>query len=213
MAFPAALIRTERAALIELLETLTPAEWATPSLCSAWTVQQVAAHLAWAPAMSGRELVGELVRSRFRINEANARLGVRWAERGTTAIIDQHRANLSRDAKPTGVPGEAPLEDAVVHGLDIRRPLGRLRPIPFDAFAATAEHQLNMPWPISLSVGGNVRRRVQGLRLVADDLEWSHGEGLEVHGSAEALLLMLTGRPIGGDELSGPGASALYSRL
>jgi uncharacterized protein (TIGR03083 family) len=213
MTFPAELIRTERASLIELLETLTPAEWATPSLCGAWTVQQVAAHLAWAPTLSGREFLPELVRSRFRINETNARLGVRWAERGTAAILDQHRRNLTADAKPKGVPGEAPLEDAVVHGLDIRRPLGRSRPIPRDAFALTAEFQLATRWPISVSVGGNVRRRVQGLRLVAHDLEWSHGHGAEVRGSAEALLLMLSGRAIGDDELTGPGAPVLYERL
>jgi uncharacterized protein (TIGR03083 family) len=44
-----ALIRSERHALVDYLETLTPAEWSTPSLCQGWTVQDVAAHLAWAP--------------------------------------------------------------------------------------------------------------------------------------------------------------------
>ena len=100
-----------------------------------------------------------------------------------------------------------------MHGIDIRRPLGRSRPIPLNAFTVVARFQLDTRWPVSLAVGGNVRRRVQGLRLVADDLEWSHGEGPEVRGSAEALLLMLSGRPIGRDELTGPGASELYSRL
>jgi uncharacterized protein (TIGR03083 family) len=213
MTFPVDALRTERAALIELLETLTPTEWATPSLCSAWTVQQVAAHLAWAPTLSGRELLPELVRSGFRINEVNARLGVRWAERGPAAIVDQHRTNLAEDAKPALVPGEAPLEDAVVHGLDIRRPLARPRPIPLETFAITAKFQLDTRWPISVSVGGNVRSRVRELRLVADDLDWSSGSGAEVHGTAETLLLMLSGRPIGDDELTGPGAPLLYGRL
>jgi len=43
------LIRTERLAFIDLLESLTEDQWQTPSLCSAWTVEHVAAHLAWAP--------------------------------------------------------------------------------------------------------------------------------------------------------------------
>jgi len=34
-----------------------------------------------------------------------------------------------------------------------------------------------------------------------------------VHGPAEAMLLMLTGRKVGRDELSGPGAPELYERL
>ena len=45
------MIRTERLALIDFLETLTPADWAVPSLCDGWTVQDVAAHLASASAM------------------------------------------------------------------------------------------------------------------------------------------------------------------
>jgi hypothetical protein len=57
------------------------------------------------------------------------------------------------------------------------------------------------------------RRTVRGLRLVAEDLDWSHGEGPEVHGSAEALLLAMTGRPVERGELTGPGASTLLDRL
>lgn len=213
MAFRPDLIRTERAALNELLETLTPAEWATPSLCSAWTVQEVAAHLAWAPALSVREVAPELVRSGFRINEMSVRLARKWARRGPEAILEQLRVNLGDDAKPRGVPGEAPLEDAVVHALDIRRPLGRPRPVPAEAFRLTAEFQLDVRWPVSVSVGGNVRRRVAGLRLVAIDVDWQHGDGPEVRGTAEGLLLMLSGRPIGAEELTGPGAQLLHSRL
>jgi uncharacterized protein (TIGR03083 family) len=40
------LTATERLAFVDLLEGLTPEQWATPSLCSAWTVQEVAAHVA-----------------------------------------------------------------------------------------------------------------------------------------------------------------------
>jgi hypothetical protein len=54
---------------------------------------------------------------------------------------------------------------------------------------------------------------LRGLRLVAEDLEWTHGEGPAVHGTAEALLLVITGRPVGREELTGPGAPALYERL
>jgi len=35
------LVRSERVALIDLLDTLSPPEWATSSLCDAWTVRQV----------------------------------------------------------------------------------------------------------------------------------------------------------------------------
>jgi uncharacterized protein (TIGR03083 family) len=143
----------------------------------------------------------------------NADLAVRWSERGTDAIVDQLRENARRGARPTGVPKVAAISDAVVHALDIRRPLGRPRQIPQDVFVTAANFHAGLRWPLSGSVGGNVRRRIDGLRLVADDLDWSHGRGEEVRGGAEALLLMLAGRPVGPGELTGPGAATLHARL
>jgi uncharacterized protein (TIGR03083 family) len=208
-----AVIRDERSALIELLETLDPEEWATPSLCEGWTVRDVASHLAWAPAASATEVLGDLLRARLRPNRLNADSAVRHAGRGTAAILDQLRENLARDAKPIGVSQDAVLVDAVVHPLDIRRPLGRPRAISRDAFAPAAAFCARTRWPASMMIGGNVRRRIHGLHLVADDLDWAWGDGPEVHGSGEALLLMLTGRPVGTGELSGPGAATLARRL
>lgn len=207
------LIRTERLALIDLLETLTPGDWATASLCRGWTVQDVAAHLAWAPALPPLEATVGLVRAGFRINRSIADSAVRWSRRGPAAILDQLRSNAATDAKPIGVPARAVLTDAVVHALDIRRPLGRPRPIPPAAFRPTADFNAGMRWPLSIPVGGSTHKRIAGVRLVADDLDWSHGQGPEVRGSAEALMLLLTGRPIGPDELTGPGAARLYARL
>jgi uncharacterized protein (TIGR03083 family) len=207
------LVRSERVALIDLLETLSPQEWATSSLCDSWTVQQVAAHLAWAPVEPLRRAVPELIRHRFRLNAMNAALAIRWAERGTAAILEQLRRNAAEGARPLGVPDAAVIADAVIHGIDIRRPLGRSRPISRPAFVTLAEFFLNLRWPLSVSVGGNARRRVPGLRLVASDVDWSHGTGPEVRTSSEVLLLVLSGRPVDAAELSGTGAVELSHRL
>lgn len=208
-----ALIRTERVALIEFLESLSPPEWATPSLCGDWTVQEVAAHLAWAPAQPAPEMALGLVRAGLRVNRLNSENAVRWARRGTGVILDQLRANAESGAKPTGVPRVAALGDAVVHALDIRRPLGRPRAIPEEAFRVTADFFAGARWPLTIVIGGSVRRRIAGLRLVADGGGWSHGQGPEVHGSPEALMLMLAGRPVASSELTGPGAPDLLARL
>ena len=207
------LIRTERVALIELLETLTPEEWATQSLCHRWTVQAVAAHLAYASAAGPQRFGLELLRARGRINRMIGDMALRDAERGVPAILDQLRRNAETGAKPMGMPQPAALSDPVVHQLDIRVPLGKPRQVPVESFRRTADFFARTGFPGSLVVGGNVRKRVAGLRLVADDVDWSHGDGPEVHGKAESLLLMLAGRPIGADELTGPGARELYSRL
>ena len=72
-----------------------------------------------------------------------------------------------------------------------------------------ADFQVRVRWPSTMVVGGSVRRRIRGVRILSDDESWSHGSGEEVRGSPEALLLMLTGRPVGEDELTGPGARRL----
>jgi hypothetical protein len=51
------------------------------------------------------------------------------------------------------------------------------------------------------------------VRLVTDDLAWSHGRGPEVRGSGEALLMMMGGRRAALDDLSGPGQPKLAQRF
>ena len=52
-----------------------------------------------------------------------------------------------------------------------------------------------------------------GLRLVAADLDWSHGSGPEVTGTGEALLMVIAGRPAALAELGGSGAPELTRRV
>ena len=209
----AELMRTERLALIELLEQLEPQDWTTPSLCEGWTVLDVAAHLAYAPVMSPVRTVTELVRGWGSINRMIHDSAVRDAQRGRGKILTQLRKNAETGAKPVGMPQITALSDAVVHQLDIRRPLGESRAIPEAAFKPTADFFAGTGFPGSLVVGGNVRTRIAGLRVVVDGIDWSHGEGPEVRGSSEAVMLMLAGRPVGAEEFSGPGAPKLFSRL
>src|SRR4051812_9968265 len=53
-----AAIDAERAGLADLLDDLTEAEWARPSLCAGWRVGDVAAHLSLAHMTVGAALAG-----------------------------------------------------------------------------------------------------------------------------------------------------------
>ena len=207
------MIRSERRALIAFLETLTADDWATPSLCRGWPVQDVAAHVAWAPALSPTAAMAEVLKSGLRPNKSNADSAVRWSRRGTAAILSQLRANAASDAKPPGVPRTAALVDAVVHSLDIRRPLGRSRAIPADAFGPAGGLLCRHPLA-RLDDGGRkrpetYRRSPAGRRRLVMVVGGRPGGS----GSREALLLVLTGRPVGSNELTGAGAATLYARL
>jgi uncharacterized protein (TIGR03083 family) len=204
-----ALVRTERLATLELLESLDPQEWQTPSLCAGWTVRAVAAHLAWAPVTPPWAALPELVRAGFRVNVFVRDSAVRWSARPLEEILDRLRENAATGARPFGVPDPGPLSDAVVHGLDMRRPLGRPRPVPAAAFVPLADWHARLRGPGAALVGGSVRRRIAPVRLVADGVEWAHGTGPEVRGTPEALLLLLTNRPVAPGELTGPGVALL----
>ncbi|RYC07017.1 maleylpyruvate isomerase family mycothiol-dependent enzyme [Nocardioides zhouii] len=207
------LVRRERRGFLDTLGSLSTEQWDEQSLCSGWRVIDVAAHLAWAPVLGPAAGAVAMLRNRLSVNRMIAATAVGWSERGRTRIMDQLERNLESGAKPIGMPTVAALADAVVHGIDVRRPLGLTHPIPADALGPVGEFVLQTPWPLNGVVGGNAARRIEGVRLVARDVEWSRGEGPEVTASAEAIARLLYGRPVTPDELAGPGAKVLGFRL
>ena len=98
------------------------------------------------------------------------------------------------------------LGEAVIHGEDIRRPLGLSRDIPEASLVAVADFYKGS----NLIVGA--KRRISGLRLNASDVSWSAGAGPEVTGSLASLILAMTGRKEVLPELSGEGVATLASR-
>jgi hypothetical protein len=58
-----------------------------------------------------------------------------------------------------------------------------------------------------------VPRRIKGLRLRADDVDWQTGKGPDVVGPGEALLMAMAGRADALGELSGPGQPVLAARM
>ena len=48
------IIATQRRVMADLLDELTDPEWETPSLCQAWRIRDVAAHVALPPGRRAR---------------------------------------------------------------------------------------------------------------------------------------------------------------
>lgn len=55
--------------------------------------------------------------------------------------------------------------------------------------------------------------RIAGVRLRATDTDWSHGSGPEASGRAVDLLLTMTGRRAGLEQLTGDGVEVLRLRM
>lgn len=201
-----AMIHAERKALAATIEELTTEQWDSPSQCAGWTVGFLAAHvLAGAEQTPGRFLEG-MVTTGFRFNALMERDARRRAQLPRQQIVDRLRQRTTTTNHPPA-PVMAMLGEVVVHGEDIRRPVGLPGTVADDAANAC----LQMYTKASFPVGG--KKRIGGLRLVATDTGWSYGAGAEVSGPALSLLLAMTGRPAGLDDLSGDGAAELGQRV
>jgi uncharacterized protein (TIGR03083 family) len=200
-------IDTERARLADLLDGLSDAEWEAPSLCEGWRMRDVVAHLTLAHMRPSQVLV-EVLRARGIYDRMVHDSAVRTAAAPTKQLVAQLRMMIGSRRKVLGISAREPLIDVLVHEQDIALPLGLVLPMPLWAATEAANRVWNTPWP--LTVAFHVRRRLRGMRLVADDVEWAAGAGAVVEGPVEALLLLMTGR-IGAarDRLRGPGAALL----
>jgi uncharacterized protein (TIGR03083 family) len=201
-----ATIAAERRALADQLETLDDAQWATPSLCGEWTVRHVAAHLVVPNKIKlGRFLV-TFAGARFNFDRANVVMTAREAQRSQQEIVADIRAHAEGRFAPPGMGSVAPLTDILVHGQDIRVPLGLATDRPVEPWGAALDFVVSKK-----AQRGFVGKPLPPLRFATTDIEWSHGAGEEVRGPAIALALTLLGRPALVDQLSGPGLAALQT--
>jgi hypothetical protein len=98
------------------------------------------------------------------------------------------------------------LGEAIIHGEDIRRPLGIYRDYPTEAVVRVADFFKGS----SILIGS--KSRIAGLALRATDTQWSTGSGPEVSGPILSLALAMTGRSAALADLSGDGLATLQAR-
>jgi uncharacterized protein (TIGR03083 family) len=200
------LIHAERVALIADLENVPDAQWSTQSLCAAWTVRDVLAHMTTTAKMTPGRFIGKLAGSGFRFNVMNDN-GVKEEQGATPAeALAGFKAQLDRTTSPPG-PLDAMVAEIVIHSQDIRRPLNMAHTYQAEALTLVGHFVIKG----NLLLGG--KRRATGLKLTATDVDWSEGVGPEVKGPLASIVLALTGRKAGLIDLTGDGVATLSGRI
>lgn len=200
-----AVIATQRRVLADLLDTLDEVGWNQPSLCAEWRVRDVAAHIALTPQSPGiLRILGMGLRERGDFHALNRDLAVGHADRPSAELVSELRRLSDSRHKPAITTLDNLLFDTLVHVQDIAVPLDRTVAMPPEAAREGADRVWRMGWPFW------ARRRLRGLRLSATDVDWTAGDGVDVRGPVQALLLLLTGRTgTALPQLTGPGVQRL----
>lgn len=196
----------ERASLAGDLATLDEAAWDRSTLCGAWSVHDVVAHLTAAASIGRLAWLRSVVGSRFDFDLHNDR---RLREhRGSTPAESLRRFEAVANGT-TAASGHtaAWLGEVVVHAQDIRRPLGLPGAPPIAAMTQVARFYASRDFAVPS------HSTTDGLRLEASDGPFAAGEGALVTGSTLALVMVMAGRTAHLDELHGDGLPTLRLRL
>ncbi|MBE1878205.1 maleylpyruvate isomerase family mycothiol-dependent enzyme [Myceligenerans pegani] len=208
-----AIIGSERQAIAEDLRHLTDEDWIQESLCAGWSVEDVVAHLGSAMTIGAAGWIRSIVRAGFRPAVHNRRQLERF--RGSTPqdTLRRFAALGSAGGEPVRMPTRNPvpwLGEIVVHGEDIRRPLGIEHTYSDVGLTRVAEFFAGRDYAV------NSRSQIKGLRLRATDAAFAANDDPAlplVEGPLLGLVMVMAGRGAYLRGLAGAGVPELARRL
>ncbi len=204
-------IGAARAALCETLASVRPEQWEMPSLCYGWSVRDVVGHLLHQYGMYRNPLRPlEVIRYGGRIHRFLAEAGRREAAgRDFPELVAALRsANYERTRTWRIHPWpQLALGEFVIHGQDIRRPLGLEDPSTTDQRIVAANIFAERPGFAAL------QKKLPQVRFEATDVDWTHGSGPVVRGPLGSVVMVLAGRRAFLDEVDGDGVALLERSL
>lgn len=179
------------------------------TLCEGWDVRTLAGHqLQPVRVPSWRFLVtAARHRSMARACDVHA---ARLGDRPLAEIAAEIRERSTDGSKPWYIGWAGPFTDSCIHLRDLAEPQGLDVTAPLDHWLAALEVMVS---PRGTESFVPTKGLLDGLQWAATDVDWTHGEGRTVRGSAEALAMVMSGRPAYLDRITGEGASVVRERL
>jgi uncharacterized protein (TIGR03083 family) len=190
-------VAAELTSLADLLAAASDAQWDAPSLCEGWRVREVVAHMTMAARYPEERFMAELRRCDFDFTRLSNEVAARDAGLPEDELVANLRSDVMQHWAPPGGGYHGALNHVVIHGLDVTVPLGVPRRFQDDTIRVVLD---------DLTQGGGHARFgtvINGRRLEANDLDWSHGTGPVLRGAAADLALVMCGRAVPGGRLDG----------
>ncbi len=184
----------------DMIETLTPEQLQQQSQCGAWTAEGVLAHVASFVETGLGGFLGTMVKSRFDFDKVSVSMAKTQLQRPVADVLASLRSQATKSAALPMFPEEMTVTDIAIHTQDVRRPLGLAGALDAKVLR-TALDFMTTNKKAKMMV---TNKPLDGVRLVANDMDWSYGSGAEITGTGEAILMALGDRDVL-DELSGDG--------
>ena len=179
---PTGAIAEEYLALAELLASSSVEVWDAPSLCEGWRTREVVAHVTMPARYATAEFMAELEAAGGDFTRLSDVVAARDGALSVDRLLDDLRCPVLHAWRPPGGGTDAALTHCVIHALDVIEAVPLDRTIPEAHIRAVLD---------LLSTPGNPNPfgvELSGLRLEADDMDWSLGTGDIVSGAAQALV-------------------------
>jgi uncharacterized protein (TIGR03083 family) len=199
------MVHAERRALATFLDTLTPEQWSAATWCDKWNVQELVGHLTAAGNITAPHFLAGFISKGFSFDKFVDGDLRKYAAGTPAEVRERYDAIIDSNRKPPG-PAYVALGEVMVHGEDIRRPLGVKGEHPAEHLTTLAELYKKTGAPL------RGKERVVGLKLTATDVDWSTGDGPEVRGPCMSLILAMVGRTGALADCDGDGVETLRSR-
>ena len=194
-------IAAERTELAEVLAGLSEDDWDQPTLCKEWRVRELVAHITMPYRISTPRFLAGLIRAGGKFDRyADRQARADAAALSSAELLECLRHNVNHPWKPPGGGYVGALSHDVIHGLDVTVALGIDRQVP----AGRLHHILDDMNPRQVKYFGV---ELNGIQLQATDLDWTYGTGTPLTGAAQDLLLVLCGRTLPPNHLTGTDAA------
>ena len=196
---------TARNDFADMVESMSEDQLEQQTLCGEWDAKGVLAHLVMFVELGAFGFVGQMIKYRFDFDKAWVANAAVRRQRPTSDLVATLRNNATKPAPLPGFPEGLTVADVAIHTQDVRRPLGLPGELDERVLVSVLDFLTTSKQAKTLV---SDLPSLDGVQLHATDLDWRHGEGAEVSGTGEAIMMALARRPVL-DELRGPGVDQL----